>query len=274
MTKNTLTGLSQASTAAKRSDPKKEAIRLTNLWQKYGPNTYPLDLKQLIDGAILTSDFSDKLVIDQRRFDSFEGSLVRTKGTRKWTMLLNSDVANGRRRRFTFAHELGHFMCHRDLRDTFEDSEESLNDFHDAIETEANIFASWLLMPANILRTEFQDMPWCTDVLQEIGTRFECSLQASALRHVKLSQRPLAFVVSRDGMIRWATKSQSAPFIGKFCFGDELPEGSHALESFKSGGSSTERTPVGTVWNDFQNAVESQYFDQSGQGYQYTCIEF
>ncbi|MEM6890930.1 MAG: hypothetical protein AAF636_22755 [Pseudomonadota bacterium] len=90
---------------ATRTDPKREAIRLTRLWQEFGPNTYPLDLDALVNGAILTSDFSDELVIDRQRFDSFEGSLVRTTGMRKWTMLLNSRVSNARRRRFTFAHE-------------------------------------------------------------------------------------------------------------------------------------------------------------------------
>lgn len=259
---------------AKKTDPKKEAIRLTNLWQKFGPNTYPLDLDVLVDGAILTSDFSDTLLIDRKRFDSFEGSLVRTKGTRKWTMLLNTHVSNGRRRRFTFAHELGHFMCHRELRDEFEDSEESLNDFHDEIETEANVFASWLLMPANLLRDEFQGAVWGTETLRAIGNRFECSLQASALRYVKLCSKPVAFVVSRDGMIIWATKSNSAPYMSSYCFGDELPSGSHALASYQSGDDDTERKAVGPVWNDTHHVFESQYFDASGRGYQYTCIEF
>lgn len=256
------------------TDPKKEAIRLTNLWQQHGPNTYPMDLGALVNGAILTSSFSDQLVIDRRRFDSFEGSLVRTNGTRKWTMLLNARVSNGRRQRFTFAHELGHFMCHRDLRDKFEDSEETLNDFHDEIESEANVFASWLLMPANLLRDEFQSAPWETGTLRAIGNRFECSLQASALRYVQLCSKPVAFVVSRDGMIIWAAKSKSAPYMTSYCFGDELPAGSHALASFQNGDEDTVRRAVEPVWNDVRHAFESQYFDTSGQGHQYTCIEF
>lgn len=259
---------------AKTSDPKKEAIRLTQLWQKHGPNTYPLNLEAIVEGAILTSGFTDQLVIDRRRFDSFEGSFVRTKGTRKWTMLLNTRVSNSRRQRFTFAHELGHFMCHRELRDHFEDSDESLNDFHDEIETQANIFASWLLMPANLLREEFHNAVWDTDTLRAIGSRFECSLQASALRHVRLTSRPLAFVVSRDGMILWAAKSESAPFMTSYCFGDELPEGSHARSCYENPAASTERQPIGPVWNDTRHAFESQYFDDSGLGYQYTCLEF
>ncbi|WP_170326776.1 ImmA/IrrE family metallo-endopeptidase [Ruegeria arenilitoris] len=260
--------------AKNKTDPKKEAIRLTKLWQQHGPNTYPIDVDELVNGVILSKDFPDQLLIDRQSFDSFEGSLVRTNGTCKWTMLLNTQVPNGRRRRFTFAHELGHFMCHRELRDKFEDSEESLNDFHDEIETEANIFASWLLMPANLLRDEFQGAVWETETLRAIGNRFECSLQASALRYVSLCTRPVAFVVSRDGMIIWATKSKSAPFMTGYCFGDELPNGSHALAAFQNGDDSTERKAVEPVWNDTRHAFESQYFDSSGQGYQYTCIEF
>lgn len=256
------------------NDPQKEAIRLTNLWQTHGPNTYPMDLDALVTGAILTSSFSDQLVIDRRRFDSFEGSLVRTNGTRKWTLLLNTRINNARRARFTFAHELGHFMCHRNLKDIFEDSEDSLNDFRSAIETEANIFASWLLMPANLLRDEFQHETWETETLRAIGNRFECSLQASALRYIRLSPKPVAFVVSRDGMIIWAAKSKSAPFMTSFCFGDELPTGSHALTSFQNGDEDTARRAVDPVWNNDHHAFESQYFDTSGQGYQYTCIEF
>jgi hypothetical protein len=259
---------------AKRTDPKKEAIRLTKLWQQYGPNTYPLDLDQLVNGAILTSDFSDALVIDRNRFESFEGSLIRTKGTRKWTALLNTQVKNTRRRRFTFAHELGHFMCHRELRAKFEDSEETLNDFHDDIETEANVFASWLLMPANLIRSEFGGAQWETGALREIGNRFECSLQASALRYVRLSRKPIAFVVSRDGMILWSAKSDTAPYMASYCFGDELPIGSHALSCHQGNDAGFERQAVGPVWNDQRHAFESQYFDGSGRGYQYTCIEF
>ena len=237
-----------------------------------------MDLGAPVKGAILSSGFSDRLVIDRRWFDSFEGSLVRTNGMRKWTMLLNARVRNARRLRFTFARELGHFMCRRELRDKFEDGEESpeesLNDFRDEIETEADVFASWLPMPANLLRNEFQGAARETETLRAIGNRFECSLQASALRYVELCSKQVAFVVSRDGMIVWAARSKSAPFMSSYCFGDELPDGSHALASYQGGDASTERRAVDAVWNDTRHAFESRYFDSSGQGYQYTCIAF
>ena len=252
----------------------KEANRLTRLWQDHGPNTYPLDISQLIDGALQNSDFSGELKTRIGRHDAFEGCLVKTENTEKWTILLNSQIENNRRQRFTYAHELGHFMCHRSLRDRFEDSEETLNDFRDEIEKEANAFASWLLMPANILRDEFSGISWNTDSLCEIGNRFECSLQASALRFVGLSSKPIAFVVSRDGMVIWGTKSKSAPFMSSFCFGDELPKDSHAFAAHPNGESCALPQGSGLPWNEYRKAQESQYFDYSGRGYQYTCIEF
>lgn len=254
--------------------PEKEAIKLTNFWQVHGPNSYPLDIASLIDGAIHSSSFKGELQTRFHDFDQFEGCLVRTQDSDKWTILINDNIANKRRQRFTYAHELGHFMCHRHLQDRFEDTEENLNNFRETIETEANVFASWLLMPNNLLRNEFSHNKWHTDTLCNIGNRFECSLQASALRYVKLSKEPMAFVVSRDGTIIWACKSATAPYMSSYCFGNELPEKSHAKESYTNNLTCTEQQDVGYAWSKLHQAKESQYFDISGNGYQYTCIEF
>ncbi len=259
----------------KISTPEKEAIKFTNFWQAHGPNTYPLDISKLIDGTIQHSSFHSSLKTKLDYFDSFEGCLVKTRNTSNWTILLNKNTKNKRRLRFTYAHELGHFMCHRNLQDRFEDKDDDLNNFNSKIETEANIFASWILMPNNLLRDEFSQASWNTDILCNIGNRFECSLQASALRYVKLFQKkPRAFVVSRDGMIIWACKSNSAPYMSAYCFGNELPEKSHARESHINNLTCTEQQDVGHAWNEHRRAKESQYFDHSGNGYQYTCIEF
>lgn len=261
-------------TINQNNSPEKEANRLTGFWQKFGPNIYPLDIDSLIDGAITKSDFRGEIKVERRLFDSFEGCLVRTHGLEKWTILINEATENKRRQRFTFAHELGHFMCHRYLQDTFEDSEKSLNDFKGKIEREANVFASWLLMPANLLRAEFGRQAWSSELLCEVGSRFECSLQASALRYVSLSEKPCAFVASRDGMILWTCRSKSAPYLLSYKFGDELPLMSAARMTPDVGITTTEAIQSGLSWSNLQCCKESQYFDRSGMGYQYTCIEF
>lgn len=254
--------------------PKNEAMRLTKFWQTFGPNVYPLDLEKLIEGVIQTSDFADNLNIIERKFDGLEGALIRTKCQRHWTILLNTEIKNSRRRRFTLAHELGHFMCHRDQKDNFEDSDASLENFNDHLEFEANTFASWLLLPANLIRCEFGQGIWNVKRLRDLGSRFECSLQASALRYVALSSRPIAFVVSRDGVINWCCKSKSAPFMSRYKFGDELPPKSLAAFHHLYEDESEEVGGSGFAWSEISEATESQYLDRSGLGYQYTCIEF
>jgi hypothetical protein len=75
-------------------------------------------------------------------------------------------------------------------------------------------------------------------------------------------------------MVVWGSKSKSAPYMTAFCFGDELPKASHALTAHLNGETCALPQDSGLAWNEFRSAKESQYFDYSGRGYQYTCIEF
>jgi Zn-dependent peptidase ImmA (M78 family) len=64
------------------------------------------------------------------------------------------------RRRFTIAHELGHYFLHFDAERDPGDSEKnsvivSFRGWKNPIETEANEFAAELLMPAELLRAEY-----------------------------------------------------------------------------------------------------------------------
>ena len=166
-------------------------------------------------------------------------------------------------------------MCHRYLQERFEDNAETLNNYRDELEHEANVFAAWLLMPANVLRDEFGRSAWSVDTLRAIGNRFESSLQSSGLRYVQLfKQRPIAFIVSRDGMIVWAEKSESVPFLTSFVFGDELPEYTQARECAEHPDDFDQPPVESEYWHQNWRCVESQYVDRSGLGYQYTCLEF
>ena len=257
-----------------KNAPIKHANNLTKFWQEFGPNTYPINIDQLIEGAIQSSGYSASLETVMKPLESIEGCLLRVANSDRWNILINENIRNKRRLRFTHAHELGHFMCHRDLQDRFEDSSDTLNDFRQEIEAEANTFASWLLMPANVVRNEFDRTNWNVATLRKLGNRFECSLQASGLRFTNIASQPAAFVVSRDGMVLWATKTRSAPFMNAFCFGDELPKESEARRCFNDGDRQSDHIESGFAWNDYRRSTESQYFDTTGRGYQYTCIEF
>lgn len=67
------------------------------------------------------------------------------------------------RRRFTIAHELGHYELHKDKSDLFVDKQfiyRSKNSYNtidnQVLEQEANYFASVILMPADLVRREVE----------------------------------------------------------------------------------------------------------------------
>ena len=63
-----------------------------------------------------------------------------------WIMKINSKHHKNRQR-FTMAHELGHYIMHKDKNATFEDTTFFRGADHNAMEFAANEFASSVLMP-------------------------------------------------------------------------------------------------------------------------------
>ena len=113
------------------------------------------------------------------------------------------------RRRFTIAHELGHFFLHSNnplfvdkvfavkLRDHV--SSEAV----DIEEIEANAFAAELLMPTKLLQKDFQEIQpgaldyedWkeMDDVIQKLALKYEVSKQAMTIRLINLGVIPQNF---------------------------------------------------------------------------------
>ena len=102
------------------------------------------------------------------------------------------------RRRFTIAHELGHFELHRDQSSLFLDKrfkvlfrsqstpETRLNQ---QLEQEANAFAAALLMPEDVLRNEIANIEFDLggeDALKKLASIFNVSSTAMSYRMARL----------------------------------------------------------------------------------------
>lgn len=92
-------------------------------------------------------------VVDAPLDDSISGALIKERGKDPRIVLNSKDSAN--RRRFTCAHELGHFVKRSDQPDEYEyidyrDGRSSTGVDHD--ERYANSFAASLLMPEREVR--------------------------------------------------------------------------------------------------------------------------
>jgi Zn-dependent peptidase ImmA (M78 family) len=147
--------------------------------------------------------------------EAFEGALLTDPDKRKGAILYKAG-ARTPRRRFTIAHELGHFLMpsHKgdehcttaDLRETRLDQE------HRRREAEANRFAAGLLMP----RPWFsRDMARLGDAdvihVQTLAERYCTSLEATANRYIDLTDDVCAFVFSKDGGIRYIRSTKTFP---------------------------------------------------------------
>ena len=102
------------------------------------------------------------------------------------------------RRRFTLAHELGHFMLHIAPLDNFNNFQEikdqnisfNRDDNWDYKEMEANSFAAQLLMPAKLVEEQVQLLIDKSitkeDIIDHLAKHFNVSIQATEYRLKKL----------------------------------------------------------------------------------------
>ncbi len=99
---------------------------------------------------------------------------------------------NKKRRRFTIAHELGHFILHSKNKSLFIDknksimyrnSESSTGEFFK--EREANAFAAALLMPRVLIETVLSNLGG-KDIIEQLASKFNVSTQAMSFRLANL----------------------------------------------------------------------------------------
>jgi len=145
--------------------------------------------------------------------DSCEGMLVRNPSdVTEWGIFFNGK-ASPERRRFTIAHELGHFILHRGQQQSFNCDKESVYSGIDTIrviEREADDFASNLLMPGDLLRDWISNQRIDLRVLSEIAKRFQVSFEALCIRFIKFTTQRAILVYWDNGYVKYEWRSSSA----------------------------------------------------------------
>jgi Zn-dependent peptidase ImmA (M78 family) len=153
----------------------------------------------------------DKVLGDD--LEGFDGLLKANKAKTKWLVLYNSASPSEGRKRFTIAHEFGHYLLHRQQQDLFEcgdgDIETGDNNGRD-IEAEADLFASTLLMPLDDFRRQVDGQSISFDLLSHCADRYGVSLTAAALRWTEIAPKRAVLVASRDDHMLWAKSNEAA----------------------------------------------------------------
>ena len=197
---------------------------------------YPTPLERFVELAGIES-------ISELKTDGFEGMLITNAEKSRGAIMIKAGTSP-RRRRFTIAHELGHFLLpwHRQQKFScksadIKDSGNSRNLAPDqvTIETEANAFASELLMPSSAFKSFIDNLetPTLFD-LADLSDTFDVSFEATVHRYKALSDQPLAFVFSHNNIVRYWVKTQSLPYVLKVRKDHALPLRSASRSDGKS----------------------------------------
>jgi len=121
---------------------------------------------------------------------------------------------DGGRRRFSIAHELGHYhiprhkhvqgyCADRDMRARSTDAKRE--------EWEANDFAAELLMPRRLFADDTRKLDVSVASAVKLGATdfYDVSVMAAAWRMVQVTREPAAMVVSSDGRVEWMFRSDA-----------------------------------------------------------------
>lgn len=203
--------------------PMAEANRLSKLLSlSMGPDRFPVDVKQLALDYAQQFGHDDGITnIVGADLPGFEGALYRIEQDAKlgWALLYNSAIPVPGRIRFTIAHELGHYILHRSGCMKFECSQADMLHWESKekqIESEADSFASYLLMPLDDFRRQIQGEVTSLDFIENCATRYGVSLTAAILKWLEFTHQRAVLVMSRDGYVLWAKSSESARKSGAF----------------------------------------------------------
>lgn len=179
----------------------------TCLHEEQGSDRFPVDVASVAK-AYSAQMFTDPIVeVLGENFDGFEGMLKASKDNSRWMIVYNT-AANEGRRRFTLAHEFGHYMLHREERKLFECG--GANTQGDTLEKEADTFAVTLLMPMDDFRNQIIGETPSFELFSHLAERYGVSLMAAALRWIEISPLRAVLVASQEGMMAWASSTDAA----------------------------------------------------------------
>lgn len=195
--------------------PQKIAIKLTQILNiTKGLEHFPVDVAEL---AISYSEgtctsIEDRIVAVKGADLSNDVDGVLQKTPSGWVIIYNTSIKYLGRINFTIAHEFGHYLLHRKIYpsglqcakdDIYGDSTKK------HIETEANIFASYLLMPFDDFRKTSALYPFSPELFHNLAERYNTSLTATILKWIDMTDKKAMAIFSDNGFIEWKKQSTS-----------------------------------------------------------------
>jgi Zn-dependent peptidase ImmA (M78 family) len=174
-----------------------------------------------ITDAVDLYDLAQKLGLRIKDVNAqgFEGALIRASNKPNGIVAINQSVRESGRKRFTIAHEFGHYVLpgHGIIGRTCKGKNiESKYKRVPTHEAAANAFASELLLPAAEIQPFIQKRLASIETAELLSSKYETSLTAALLKSSDLTGERCCVVLSKNRVIEWAWPNASFKhFIGR-----------------------------------------------------------
>lgn len=209
----------------------------------------------------------------------FEGVLI-TQNAKTTGSIAYNKASSPERRRFTIAHELGHFLLPFHAADAqcakTDMGVMKSKDANRKREAEANRFAASLLMPQKHFAGDIRSLraPETSHIVK-LASDYVVSKEAAARRYTDLCDHVCAVVFSYQGRIRYATKTGTFPFIVP-SKDDPIPRDSITSRPVGTPGELSEWSTVDTeAWIGtvrLRGKVMCEQFFEQANGYRLTML--
>lgn len=175
------------------------------------------------------------VILIEEPMENADGRIVR--GKTKTLIKINQNIPYPEKKRFTLAHEIGHFLLHDKL-ELHGDTDNHLNWFQQTQamaqrgiqEYEANDFAAELLMPEKAFRRFCEGKSFSPHLLKELSLHFNTSISSIIFRVYALGIHPVFIVFVYRGIIKYWLKSEDLYVFVKNRKELPPPEDSIAME--------------------------------------------
>lgn len=240
----------------------KGAISAQKLIEEFGiENTNGYSIEDLI--------YARDIIFEEKKISNSDGRIVF--GKTKTKISINSDIKYEGRRRFTLAHELGHFELHHNVNTHLEDNSLTLDYFKNGgQEYEANQFATELLMPEVSFRNFIERKKFSPELLRNIADHFQTSITSASFRYKDIGQHPIYLFYCRDRKVIYWDNSPNYYRRVRDITKLAPPEDSVAMEFFNDGIIYTKDKSVQEI--NKSTWFETNEYDSNDEYFEYAIV--
>lgn len=187
-----------------------------------------MQLKGRVDLDEIAEKFNLSLI--EKPLTGCDGALLRSATGSKGIIVVKGSIREFGRKRFTVAHELGHFVLHGASAACISSDVGQWSDARQR-EKEADEFSAELLIPSDEVQPLVNSHEPSLQLIRRVAEEYETSLSASGWRFCDIVSTPCAIIWSTNQVIQWLRKSDSFPFFLRR--GVNVPGGSYAMAAYK-----------------------------------------